>query len=316
MKAPAILIGTSKVRTGREDDFASWQVRYHAKVSGFHGFLSSELMPPAKPENNEWTILLKFKTPRLLEDWLRSEERAALVAEALPLMEGDPFGERAQIGSPTSEGESSGSHVTEVILSKIKPGMEEAYRMWAARIQQAQAKADGYLGIYVQPPVAGERPHWTTLLRFDSTDHLDAWLNSDEYLELLREAEAIIEKEQTSRLAASFPGWVPVNPETGESPPNWKTALLVLLGLFPLIMLQQRFLSPHLRGLNSSVAIFLGNISGVTATTYVTMPFLVRRFSWWLFLGKDARRKQWIGSAIIGALLAVEIAACWRLLPN
>jgi uncharacterized protein len=51
------------------------------------------------------------------------------------------------------------------------------------------------------------------------------------------------------RLATSFPGWVPINPMTGKGPPNWKTALLVILGLFPIVMLEMRFLSPILASL-------------------------------------------------------------------
>ena len=70
-----------------------------------------------------------------------------------------------------------------------------------------------------------------------------------ERAELLKEAKAFIESEELMRLATSFPGWVPINPVTGKGPPDWKTALLVLLGLYPIVVIELRFLNPILRGL-------------------------------------------------------------------
>ena len=106
-----------------------------------------------------------------------------------------------------------------------------------------------------------------------------------ERAELLKESKAFIESEELMRLATSFPGWVPINPLTGKGPPDWKTALLVLLGLFPVVMLELRFLSPVLKGLglHASLATFIGNALSVAATSFIAMPLFVRWFGWWLF---------------------------------
>jgi antibiotic biosynthesis monooxygenase (ABM) superfamily enzyme len=37
---------------------------------------------------------------------------------------------------------------------------------------------------------------------------LEAWMNAPERKELLKESQALIEREQRMRLATSFPGWV------------------------------------------------------------------------------------------------------------
>src|SRR5262249_22955773 len=121
--------------------------------------------------------------------------------------------------------------VTQVIFSQIKPGMEDRYREWAARMQQAQSRYPGYRGTYLQPPSTGGS-HWITMLRYATTEQLNAWLAAPERAALLRESRAFIEGEELLRLTPSFPGWVPLDPATGQGPPNWKTALLVLLGLY------------------------------------------------------------------------------------
>ena len=85
----------------------------------------------------------------------------------------------------------------------------------------------------------GGEGHWTSILRYDSAEHLEAWMNAPERKALLSETREFIESEELMRLATAFPGWVPIDPLTGEGPPNWKTAMLVLLGLFPIVMLRE-----------------------------------------------------------------------------
>ena len=109
---------------------------------------------------------------------------------------------------------------------------------------------------------------------------------------------------------------MPVDPVTGKGPPDWKTALLVLLGLFPVVMLEMKFLSPVLTGwgLHASLATFIGNCGSVALTSFATMPLFVRGFGWWLF-PKDGAGATARGVAILIVLFALEVAAFWSLLP-
>ena len=315
MSAPAVLIASAKLRAGQDQAFAAWQARHNSTIDKFAGFISSDVIPPSQPGSNEWTIILNFRSEEELAAWQRSSDRARLVGEVTPLVEGGSLGEVARLDRP---GEAPEENVTEVIFSKIKPGMESTYREWAVRIQSAQAKYAGYRGMYLQPP-AEKDGLWTTIIRFDTSEHLEAWMQAPERAVLLDESKAFIEREHLMRLATSFPGWVPINPMTGKGPPNWKTALLVILGLFPMIMLEMRFLSPILAtlGLHTSPATFITNCINVGTTTFVTMPLFIRCFGWWLF--KDKKGPAWIdpaGLSLLFAIFAVEIGALWNLLPQ
>jgi uncharacterized protein len=107
-----------------------------------------------------------------------------------------------------------------------------------------------------------------------------------------------------------------LSPVTGKGPPDWKTAILVMLGLYPIVMLEMRFLSPHLTSLNPALATFIGNIGSVAATSFITMPLFVHWFGWWLFTSKDSPKSRGsIGVALLIALFVVEIALLWRILP-
>lgn len=314
MSQNAALIATAVVRPGKEEAFSAWQAKHDIVIAAFPGYISSDMVPPPGG-NGPWTIILNFETEAELKNWQESAERGKILGELVPLLEGGNFGESVKIGE---SGESPNAEVTEVIFSKVKPGKAEQYRAWTGRIQAAQAKYPGYRGMYLQPPPHGvDGGHWTSILRFDSALHLEGWMNAPERKALIAETKEFIESEELMRLATAFPGWVPIDPMTGEGPPNWKTAMLVLLGLFPIVMLELKYLSPVLAGLglHASFATFIGNAISVALTSFYTMPWSVGWFGWWLFPKGNTAEITFRGVMIIFLLYAIEVAALWWLLP-
>jgi uncharacterized protein len=308
MSTPAFIIATANVRPGMDAEFTAWKAHHDLVIGKFPGFISSDIIPPTRPDSNEWTIILNFQSNEDLVVWQKSKERAEIIAEGVPIFAGGNFREVVQIGESEDR---PNSDVTEVIFSKIKPGNEDTYREWAARMQSAQARYPGYKGTFLQPPDE-KGGFWTTIMRFDSAAHLERWMNSPERKEMLTESKAFIEHEQLTRLATSFPGWFPTDPKTGKGPPNWKAGMLVLLGLFPIVMLESLFLSPRLARLNFSLALFIGNTISVALTTYVTMPLFVKALDWWLLPGPDAPKSvHWKGTLLIFTLYAISVAIFW-----
>jgi len=308
-----VLIATARVRPGCEAEFAAWQARQAAATAEFPGFVSSDMMPPSNPAE-PWTIIKTFEDAAALDRWMHSPERAELIVAVTPLLDGVTFSETV---ATSDANDRQGTSVTEVIFTRVKPGKAKAYQEWSRRIQSLQTLHPGFTGAYVQPPAKGnEGGTWTTILRFNSTQSLEAWMNSPDRKAMIEEARPFLESEELMQLATSFPGWVPIDPSTGKGPPNWKTAMLVLLGLFPIVLLELRFLSPVLTqlGLHASLATFIGNCISVALTSFLTMPFFVKTFSWWLFPKNDdgATLK---GSAILCALYACEVLIFWHLLP-
>jgi len=309
MSTPAFITATVKLRPGMGAQFTAWKAHNDLVIGKFPGFVSSDIIPPTRPDSNEWTIILNFRSNEDLVVWQKSKERAEIIAEGVPLFEGGNFGEVVQIGE---SGERPDGDVTEVIFSKIKPGKEDTYREWAARMQSAQAKYPGYKGTFLQPPDE-KGGFWTTIMRFDSASHLEGWMNAPERKEMLSESKAFVEHEQLTRLATSFPGWFPTDPKTGEGPPKYKAGMLVLLGLFPIVMLEARFLSPRTAGLNPSLAMFIGNVLSVAGTTYLTMPVFIKALKWWLLPGPDAPKSVHLkGTLLVCALYALSVAIFWK----
>jgi len=88
MSTTAVLVATGKVRPGLQTDFAAWKGRHDRCLRKFQGLVGSDLIPPTQPGDNEWTILLNFRTHDDLVAWQNSTERAEILAGAEEIFEG------------------------------------------------------------------------------------------------------------------------------------------------------------------------------------------------------------------------------------
>ena len=68
-------------------------------------------------------------------------------------------------------------------------------------------------------------------------------------------------------------------------PPRYKTALLILLGLYPLVLVLDVVLSPLLDGLPGPVQVLLSLMVSVAMMVWIVLPRLTQLFSGWLHPG-------------------------------
>ena len=57
----------------------------------------------------------------------------------------------------------------------------------------------------LQPPIPGLQDDWVSLLRFDTSEHLNAWLKSDTRRAALKEVEPFIDQRE-QQVATAFSG--------------------------------------------------------------------------------------------------------------
>jgi antibiotic biosynthesis monooxygenase (ABM) superfamily enzyme len=301
-----------RVRAGAHEAFCSWHARLSTTAAGFAGFVNAEVVSPNPPLQEEWLIVQRFASSYSLQSWRESSVRRSILDEARRSIADDEPATLRDVDASTVQLTSS---ATEVITTRLKPGTDQDYLRWAGDIQHAQARFPGYQGVYLQPPVAGETECWTTLLRFDSHQHLNAWLASTERLRLVLSAEHLIKSEENHQVTAAFAGWFNAGPAACASPAAWQTAMMVLVVLFPLVMLEFRFFNPLVAGWNLSLGTFVGNAISVSLVTWPMVPLVIRCMGWWLTPDRSA--PAWLvpaGTALLCGLYAVEIAAFWRFL--
>jgi hypothetical protein len=298
----ATLVTQTTVRPGREEAFAAWQERMSALVSEAPGFVSQEVIPANPPLQDDWTIIQRFGSRADAGNWLASGVRAAMLDEVGDLLVGDDAISVMEQAARSHRGS------TAVVRASVAPGREEAYRAWQAEIQAAQATKPGFVGCAVQEPIPGVQDKWVTLLAFDSAEHLDAWLTSDTRADLIAKAEGIVDGDDVRRVESGFEGWFDFErPGGGAAPPAWKFNYLILVGLYPIVMLEVLFLNNKLDWMNLAVASLIGNIFSVAILGWPVTAILGKAMGWWIRPAPGASRWNDLTGALVmvGALVVL-----------
>ncbi|QIB32826.1 antibiotic biosynthesis monooxygenase [Ancylobacter pratisalsi] len=298
------------LREGAEPQFADWQASFTRHASSFDGFLSIEFIP-AYAGAMLWQVVQRFTSHGALDAWMADAARAGLLAGLSPLR---PAGVDDLVEEAAPDFHAVAA-VTEVITTNVEPGRQADFLAWAESVQAVQARFPGYMGTLVQAPLSADLPYWTTLVRFATPEALDTWVNSPERGALLDKSDPHISRWHSHRLPAGFGEWF-APPGAGASPAAWKQTALVLMALFPVVMLEIRFLSPYLAGLPIAAATFIGNAISVSLVSWPLVGLVRACMKWWLQPAPEHRALiEGVGVLVLFAVYASELVLLSLLFP-
>ena len=171
-----------------------------------------------------------------------------------------------------------------IITHTIKAGEEAQYEAWLTEMLSAVSRAPGYLGREVFRPAQGRRTY-TSILRFDASDHLHAWSASETRKALVSRVSDLLTKGDVHEIRTGLDFWF--TPEHAQPPKPWKQFLLVLSAIYPLSLLipflftplfrvMPPLTHPLIRGLCIAAVI-------VGLMTFVVMPRYTRLVKRWLY---------------------------------
>ena len=299
------------VRQEAREAFFEWQRKLHEKILTYAGFASLEIISPSENAPSDWIIIQSFYDRSSLSAWRQSHDRQNLLDQLKPFLKQDnPLIKEVDLNPDIQKGQ-----VVEVFITQVSADQVEAYREWIGKIHEAETKFTGFEKVYVQAPKNEKNGSWITLLQFDSPENLDRWLASPERQKILAEAKLIIKSLESHRVTSSFSGWFQEYSQLSSIPPVWKQTMLVLLVLFPVVMLELRFLNPLMEGLNTSLKTFIGNAISVTLVSWPLMPIAIYFLKWWLNPPSiDRFRCDLKGFFVVVLLFLTEIAILWYLI--
>ena len=274
--AASTVVVARRVRPGRGDEFRAWDVRIREAASRHSGFLSSEVQPPNPSHPGEWVTVYSFDGAHRLETWLGSDERAVLMDEVEPLLDGEVTEQRIAGMRTTPE------PVTLVLSQRIEPRDREEFIALHHNAVDRLREFRGFLGSELLPPVEGVQDDLVIVASFASRADLDRWLESDSRREWLDLIGRLIDGERTLTVVGGFGGWFPVQPMHPEGPRRWKQAIAVFIALFPTVLIITLIRGAIAPNMNVVAAVFVGNVLGILMLTYVLMPPLTRLLGEWL----------------------------------
>jgi len=300
-----ILILSTAILPTKNKQFVEWQGKFNKEIARWPGFISLEILAPNEATGQRWVVVQRFRKASIASHWSSSDIYQNLLKELESIVVPDTLEKRLS-------GENGLQNcVTEVFVTQVDPKKESIFRQWIAKIHQAEAKFPGFRGVYVQSPSQGR--NWITLLQFETQENLDHWLNSSERKELLRESESLITALESHRVVSAYAGWFSSLVTKGEIPSAWKQTMLVLLVLFPIVMLELKFLSPLTKVLDISLATFMGNALSVALIAWPMMPLAISLLGWWLAPKPENKKRVLIGGIILVTLIyLLEIILFWH----
>jgi uncharacterized protein len=280
--------------------FARWSLRNIEAARTAQGFLSGQVGMEAT--ELDWSIALTFDTEEHLHLWLDGTDRRALLAEGRAL----GF-HREGADVIVAPGRSPGTGVG-VFRHLVATGREPEFVAVQRRLLELSATFPGYEGAALLRP-GEEGGDWISLLRFRTDHQLLAWMDSEQRQQALPTLRSQLSKD-FSVVTRSTPFGSIVRVEDGATKmtPNWKSAMLVLLVLYPTVMTLSRFLGPVLDGAGASpwLSMWLSQIVSVALMTWIFMPAVTGWFRRWL----DPSSGAGLRITLIGVLviLAVYVA--------
>ncbi len=199
--------------------------------------------------------------------------------------------------------------VTAIFARRVRAGSESRYEEWLAGIAQAAARVPGSLGTTILRP--GDAPRrgkrdgpgdgqsdgegdaradganaaggeYVAITQFDGAPALDAWLGSAERALWMSRLDAIDVCREDVTTLAGMERWFTLARNDRALPPRYKTAALVLLGLYPLVLALDVLLGPLLSGLPRPVALLVSLVVSVSIMVWWVLPWLTRVFARWL----------------------------------
>jgi antibiotic biosynthesis monooxygenase (ABM) superfamily enzyme len=199
-----------------------------------------------------------------------------------------------------------------VIVQHVPPADRELFLEWQRGISRAVESFAGYSGTDIYPPCEASRDAWVVVMHFETEAALQNWLNSPVRREWLERMKTRLGQAQVTRLEGGFAAWFS-DRLGGSAPANWQMALLVLLGLYPIVMLLTLYFPvPQLSRWGLAVSMLISNALSVSLLQWAVMPLLNRLFARWLGAGAGHRPRVVLGGlALIGALL-VGICVLFR----
>jgi antibiotic biosynthesis monooxygenase (ABM) superfamily enzyme len=192
---------------------------------------------------------------------------------------------------PRPPADGSGGPVTTTVTRRVKPGHEPFYEQFLAGIIAAASRFPGHLSAEVFRPQTAAAGEYRVVYRFDTAQHLRAWLDSPEHAAWLQQAEPHVLGPLRRQVLTGLEAWftLPTQP-AASPPPRSKMAILTWVTIFPLITIVVIASAPLIGGLPLVVRLAVTTAVTVSLMTWVVMPRVTRLLGRWLYPDPGRRR--------------------------
>jgi uncharacterized protein len=176
---------------------------------------------------------------------------------------------------------------TVVITHRVRDGQHSAYERWLNEIGPKCRASTGHLDWQIIRPVAGLTATYTVVIRFDTQEHLENWMGSQERKRLIDEVRPLLAKDDDFFVRSGLDFWFTPEGAKTKLPTRWKQFLVTWSAIYPLVLAIPLVIVPILRQLGIPQNRYFDTLwvtgSVVALMVYLVMPRYTRLIQRWLF---------------------------------
>lgn len=188
------------------------------------------------------------------------------------------------------DGDSDQFYASLVIEHIVSVGTESAFKRWHQNYIKHAKRFTGFIRTDLCSPLRCPNAvvKWYSIVHFDTPEHLNEWLESSDRKRLVESGQQFFRAYRFKSFTTGLEGWFSNTAGHAEQsrlgPATWKQILAVVLGLYPIVMLQSKLSAQFdfRNALPREWVTLINILISSTLLSLVMMPLISKQFSFWL----------------------------------
>jgi len=171
---------------------------------------------------------------------------------------------------------------TAVTTHRVRDAYQTEYDEWLHEIGPICKTYPGYLDVQPIYPIAGLTATHTVIIRFDSREHLENWMYSEDRKRLIEKVQPFLASHEDFFIRSGLDFWFTPEGARAQVPVRWKQLLITWSAIYPLAFVMPLIVTPLLRHVGLPEMRLIDTLFITGAIVFLMVYFVMPRYTKWV----------------------------------